>query len=51
MSEFTIQMIVFVFFGLICVGCYRAGLMDGKEYMLDILNEAPEDEKDECCDR
>lgn len=50
MSEFTMQLITFIAFGLICVCFYRTGLQDGKEYMLDILNEA-EDEKDECCDR
>ena len=51
MNDYLIQMICFIAFSFICVGCYRAGLQDGKEYMLDLLYEMPEDEKDECCDR
>lgn len=50
MNNFLMQTICFIAFGLLCVGSYRAGLQDGKEYMLDFLNEAPEDE-DERCDR
>lgn len=51
MNDIISNAIVFMCFGLMCVCCYRTGLMDGKEYMLDIFNEVPEEEKDERCDR
>lgn len=47
MDSLITNVLVFMCFGLMCVGCYRTGLLDGKEYMLDILNEVDEEEEKE----
>lgn len=48
MNNFVVGVICCIVYAIVCVACYRCGLQDGKEYMLDMINEIDgEDDDDE----
>lgn len=48
MNNFAVSVICCIVYAIVCLSCYRCGLQDGKEYMLDMINELDwEDDDDE----